>query len=323
MRNDVLSLAALLAHIRILASSAFQTNGNPKGRWLQNAGTSRGSREDRMPCCLFSTSSSGRQAEQQVYQVTIEYCTGCRWGLRSFWMAQELLNTFNDEPGLEAVTLLPSRPPAPGGEFVVQCYQSSDGTEGQTEPMTLWNRKENGGFPEITELKQLVRDKIDPNFSLGHGDTKERRSSPTSEHDPLPNPSWTDDVASVSMPTILHNAPKPSVSISYCTGCRWLLRAAWYAQELLSTFETEINSISLIPCRPPTKGGCFVIAVDNAVVWDRTEQQRFPKVTEIKQVLRDVIDPSKPLGHSDNKPSAVDEISEAEAEEARKFFGVQ
>ena len=27
----------------------------------------------------------------------------------------------------------------------------------------------------------------------------------------------------------------PSVEIEYCTGCRWMLRAAWLAQELLTT----------------------------------------------------------------------------------------
>jgi uncharacterized protein YcaQ len=33
---------------------------------------------------------------------------------------------------------------------------------------------------------------------------------------------------------------RPRVQIHYCTQCRWLLRAAWYAQELLTTFETEL-----------------------------------------------------------------------------------
>ncbi|MGL5495811.1 MAG: Rdx family protein, partial [Aeromonas sobria] len=29
---------------------------------------------------------------------------------------------------------------------------------------------------------------------------------------------------------------KPRIEIRYCTLCRWMLRAAWLAQELLSTF---------------------------------------------------------------------------------------
>ena len=34
----------------------------------------------------------------------------------------------------------------------------------------IWSRKEQNGFPEIKQLKQLVRDRIDPDRSLGHSD---------------------------------------------------------------------------------------------------------------------------------------------------------
>ena len=37
------------------------------------------------------------------------------------------------------------------------------------------------------------------------------------------------------------------IDIHYCTGCRWLLRSAWMAQELLTTFEGEISELSLHP----------------------------------------------------------------------------
>ena len=30
---------------------------------------------------------------------------------------------------------------------------------------------------------------------------------------------------------------KSRIEIEYCTQCRWMLRAAWVAQELLTTFE--------------------------------------------------------------------------------------
>ena len=39
----------------------------------------------------------------------------------------------------------------------------------------------------------------------------------------------------------------PRVEIEYCTQCRWLLRAAWMAQELLSTFEAEIGEVAPRP----------------------------------------------------------------------------
>jgi hypothetical protein len=49
-----------------------------------------------------------------------------------------------------------------------------------------------------------------------------------------------------------------NISISYCTGCRWMLRSAWMAQELLTTFQDELDSVTLIPSRPPAPGGVFV-----------------------------------------------------------------
>lgn len=32
------------------------------------------------------------------------------------------------------------------------------------------------------------------------------------------------------------------VTIEYCTQCRWLLREAWIAQELLTTFEEDLKA---------------------------------------------------------------------------------
>ena len=40
---------------------------------------------------------------------------------------------------------------------------------------------------------------------------------------------------------------KPAVTIAYCTQCNWLLRSAWMAQELLSTFAAELGSVALVP----------------------------------------------------------------------------
>ena len=58
------------------------------------------------------------------------------------------------------------------------------------------------------------------------------------------------------------------VEIEYCTQCRWLPRAAWLAQELLTTFEAELSELAL----KPGKGGVFVVRVDDEVVWDRRDQ---------------------------------------------------
>jgi selenoprotein W-related protein len=34
---------------------------------------------------------------------------------------------------------------------------------------------------------------------------------------------------------------KPRITITYCRQCQWLLRAAWMAQELLSTFAEDLG----------------------------------------------------------------------------------
>lgn len=87
----------------------------------------------------------------------------------------------------------------------------------------------------------------------------------------------------------------PRVEIVYCTQCRWLLRAAWLAQELLTTFEVELGEVALIP----GSGGVFEIRVGDRLIWSRRSEGRFPEAKEIKQRVRDYIAPEKSLGHSD------------------------
>ncbi|KAB2933135.1 MAG: SelT/SelW/SelH family protein [Candidatus Contendobacter sp.] len=89
--------------------------------------------------------------------------------------------------------------------------------------------------------------------------------------------------------------PKPRVSILYCTQCRWLLRAAWLAQELLTTFEQELGEVAL----QPGGGGVFEIRVGEELIWSRHQEGRFPEAREIKQRVRDRVAPERPLGHSD------------------------
>ena len=87
----------------------------------------------------------------------------------------------------------------------------------------------------------------------------------------------------------------PRVEIEYCTQCRWLLRAGWTAQELLTTFQAELGEVALVP----GTGGIFEVRVSEQVVWSRAAEGRFPELKELKQRLRDVIAPGRPLGHSD------------------------
>ncbi|MGA2256259.1 MAG: SelT/SelW/SelH family protein [Thermoguttaceae bacterium] len=88
---------------------------------------------------------------------------------------------------------------------------------------------------------------------------------------------------------------QPRIEIVYCTQCRWLLRAAWMAQELLTTFADEVGEVALVP----GKGGVFEVRVDEDLLWSRQEQGRFPEIKELKQLVRDKVAPEKDLGHSD------------------------
>lgn len=86
----------------------------------------------------------------------------------------------------------------------------------------------------------------------------------------------------------------PRLEINYCTQCRWLLRAAWLAQELLTTFEAELGEVALVP----GTGGVFRIALDGELLWDRKERG-FPELPVLKRLVRDRIAPDRSLGHTD------------------------
>lgn len=86
------------------------------------------------------------------------------------------------------------------------------------------------------------------------------------------------------------------IVIEYCPQCRWLLRAAWLAQELLSTFEGELEEVAL---RPAGKGVFEVTTGDGRVLWSRKQEQRFPEAKELKQRVRDLVAPDRDLGHAD------------------------
>jgi selenoprotein W-related protein len=90
-------------------------------------------------------------------------------------------------------------------------------------------------------------------------------------------------------------ATAPRLEIEYCTQCRWLLRAAWLAQEILTTFEAELGEVALRPGR----GGAFTVRLDGETLFARGEAGRFPEAKEIKQLVRDRVAPGRDLGHSD------------------------
>ena len=96
---------------------------------------------------------------------------------------------------------------------------------------------------------------------------------------------------------IAEGMSSPRIEIHYCTQCRWLLRAGWIAQELLSTFSEELGEVALVP----GKGGVFDVRLDGELIFSRGTAQRFPEAAELKQLVRDRVDPDRDLGHVDRK----------------------
>ena len=96
--------------------------------------------------------------------------------------------------------------------------------------------------------------------------------------------------------TLAPPADRVPVRIRYCTQCRWLPRACWLAQELLTTFPVELD-VTL----EPGFGGVFDVELDGAAIFSRAERKRFPEPKELKQKIRDRVDPMRALGHSDEQ----------------------
>lgn len=89
---------------------------------------------------------------------------------------------------------------------------------------------------------------------------------------------------------------KPVIEITYCTRCKWLLRAGWMAEELLSTFESELGGVTLIP---DETGGVFEITLGDHTLWSRAEEGGFPDIAELKRRVRDHVAPDRDMGHLD------------------------
>ncbi|PRD47515.1 SelT/SelW/SelH family protein [Sphingobacterium haloxyli] len=91
---------------------------------------------------------------------------------------------------------------------------------------------------------------------------------------------------------------KPTITILYCPKCGWMLRSAYIAQEPLTTFVNDIYGVTLVPSEI---SGRFSVAIDGEIIFDRKKEGRFPETKELKQLVRDKVNPDKDLGHSDKK----------------------
>jgi selenoprotein W-related protein len=83
------------------------------------------------------------------------------------------------------------------------------------------------------------------------------------------------------------------VEITYCTRCKFLLRAAWIAQELLTTFESELDEVAL----RPGSGGIFEVRLNGEPIASNADGAAIPDPAQVKRLLRDRIAPGRQIGH--------------------------
>jgi selenoprotein W-related protein len=258
--------------------------------------------------------------------ISIEYCPGCRWMTKAFWMATELLqqynnnncNVYQNEQLLREVTVIPSEP----GTFTITAkvitpiYDETDddGDGLQRTMVQLWDRKVDGGFPpiDLIEFEARVKaclEKGSVGLIDGDGDDDDG-------DDPTMQSAKGDDTSSSSsaIPTTHSH-----VVITY------------YGKELLTTFcDGELDAISL----RPESGSPFRVELREhrekikapprttaLVLWDNDIDDNynsgttsFPEVKELKRLVRDKVIPQKDLGHSDEKTKSNTSTMEEEGQ---------
>ena len=73
------------------------------------------------------------------------------------------------------------------------------------------------------------------------------------------------------------------------------MRASWLSQEFINTFESDISSVNLVP----DSNGKFEIRCSKILIFSRKKEGKFIDLKLMKQRIRDVVNPSMTLGHSD------------------------
>ncbi|BGP28537.1 hypothetical protein JCM10296v2_000273 [Rhodotorula toruloides] len=130
-------------------------------------------------------------SEGETPRLCIEFCDRCRWLHRATWTQTELFLTFppahDSSTGLRSISLVPRNAPETGGRFRVwllrdaaQRDEQRKGKEKWRGWELVWDRKIEGGFPEMKELKQRIRNLIAPAQDLGHSDKPAKSANPIS-----------------------------------------------------------------------------------------------------------------------------------------------
>ncbi|BGO94788.1 hypothetical protein NBRC10512_005393 [Rhodotorula toruloides] len=130
-------------------------------------------------------------SEGETPRLCIEFCDRCRWLHRATWTQTELFLTFppstHSSTGLRSISLVPRNAPETGGRFRVWLLRDTAQRDAQGKEKEkwrgwelVWDRKIEGGFPEMKELKQRIRNLIAPSQDLGHSDKPAKSSNPVS-----------------------------------------------------------------------------------------------------------------------------------------------
>lgn len=306
---------------------------------------------------LRMISSDDESPPTREVHISIEYCSGCQWMLRSTWMASEMLTTFASDSSLSSISLIPKGPPlSEGGIFRITADSNSNSEQGADYMKTtlLWDRKIEGRFPESKEMKQLIRDLVDPDKDLGHSDkqtdddiTKESDCIECKEQQQDEPKQKAQESNELAIPGIFYEQNK--VSIEYSTGAvsspdNGLYRAIFYANELLSCayernawwkqYQQEenekkttanapiiVDNITLIPNRELT-GAMKIQLNDEMIIYDYSKEadDEYIDASELRKMV------TKAITHGDADLNSgglgFEVLDDDEAEEARKFFGV-
>ena len=261
---------------------------------------------------------SGGREIHILENISIEYCKGCRWGTKAFWMATELLQrsttistTTNDEKEkkrceqLKEVTVMPSET---SGTFLITakiCIIDTNTNEKRKGALVrLWDRKIDGGFPPI-DLVEFER-RVDACLGEEDVDVLDDGVVVLMSSTGVEDEAKEDENDTQLQQKQQHTGEE--VEIRYSKEQNELLRAVYFGQELLTTFcDGELKAVSL----RPDQGGFRVglrehrplkkeRSLGQLWLWDNATSERFPEVKELKQLVRDRVKPQKDLGHSED-----------------------
>ncbi|WVO21004.1 uncharacterized protein IAS62_002306 [Cryptococcus decagattii] len=146
--------------------------GQAKVEGVENTGESTGTSTPLTPATTTQTGQDFKSPDLREVKpsVIIEFCDRCRWAPRATWIQTELFLTFPN-PILRSITLMPLNAPETGGRFRVWV----DVGKGKGDKL-VWDRKTEGGFPELKVLKQRIRNVVQPDMGLGHSDVHGKNS---------------------------------------------------------------------------------------------------------------------------------------------------